>query len=298
MDHTQALSDALGGMALTDIARLPESVVEEAITSLGLPLPERAQLHLAVLKQGQSLSLAAHFAEQERRRVDPWRAQAAKLEAERQAIERESRDQRRSQFIDLAKNGLVSVEDCMAASYLLFGSPAAQAIYEGLLLRRRDLDRIVAHNFYVGSMLEESFLARYGSKLLSFPLPLFPPVAEMTALNLKMLEQYSPESPVGGAANFFRRQLFAGAADFRPIEATGAGYIPVGQLENGATVADTTALEQYIDANYSRRRAPRAKAATPATHGPTHGPAQGQAPRPKYATRLDRAPLGGEEPVF
>lgn len=217
---------------------LRPAVLEKAAAQL--ELHEMAAFDLYLRDKGVARSdeaLVAHFQEEERRRVESWRPMAARLEEERKALLAEEHEARRQQFIDLARNGLVSMEDAMAAAYLLFGTDEAVRVYTGIVLRRRDQDRILAHNFYCAAQMEPSFLARYGAQLLTFPLPLFPPVREMSALNLRMLE--SVDLMGGGASGdqFFRRSR---------ASVEGGGLLPVVSGPDGTPVVDTTHLEGQI----------------------------------------------------
>lgn len=145
-------------------------------------------------------SLRGYFEAEEKRRYQKWRVVEEECRAQRESLLAEDGATRRLAFLDQCRSSMVSPEDVMAATYTLFARcDEAKEFYNGLLTRVPPGPlRIRAHNFYVASCREKSFLDTYGCLIEKLAWPLFPPAAEFTTLNQRLLcEASSP--PTGGS---------------------------------------------------------------------------------------------------
>ena len=120
-------------------------------------LQGEAQVHVHLAKhqpQGEgansaTLELARHFAEQEKRAQEPWRARAAQLETRRNRYKAESREALQRAFVDLAKNQMLSITESIIGTYVLFGSEHDLRFLAALMCREAPDERIRSHNFFV-----------------------------------------------------------------------------------------------------------------------------------------------------
>ena len=184
-------------------------------------------------------SLAKHFASAEARSRDVWRATSEKIAADIDAIRRQTVEEQRDTFLDLAKNGLLSAEDALLGTYLFWGTADDQHVLRGLLLQHRGLTRLRAHNFFVAQHREEAFLAAHGEQLMGMQYPLFPAVKGFAALNARVLHEAS-QGTGGDEAQRHHRM----AKIFATSDGAGGGYAPIGQLSDGAWYTDVTTLEK------------------------------------------------------
>jgi hypothetical protein len=221
--------------------------------------------------------LKTHFEKAELRQAQPWRVQMERLNLEEKTFLEETVDTAVETFRDLAKNGLLTAADVMALQYYIWGTPEdTKFIYQLLLRKTNEIDRVVAHNFRVAQKIGEAFLTRYGKTISTMPWPLFPTVpghgAGFSALNNRILtewEVYCAANPpsygtAGGAPMFARSQprctVFRNPTDggepFLPtVDAQGN---PLEAWADGAQVAEVLAdMQNRISAlQRTRRQAP------------------------------------------
>ena len=198
-DDTDRLVEVLCsslGVPRPVLHKVSAGILDEAVAALGLPLPERARLSVALADltphaaQGvpAESALISYFAEKEKRANERWRATAAVVAQQRAAICGTSPADTQELFLDLAKCGAIGAEDALTLAYLLFGSAEDRLYYAGLLLTTSGLDRVKAHNFTTAAAREDpAFLSAYGPVLETFPWPLFPADKRFNALNQKLL---------------------------------------------------------------------------------------------------------------
>ena len=146
--------------------------------------------------KGPTADLKKYFEEQEARRLQQWRVLAAELEVERTGILAQDRSKLQKQFCNMAKAAMFSPEDVVVLAHVLFGDESDLRLLAGLMMRKRGRERIVAHNFFMGSMQDPSFMAMYGTQLQQMPWPLFPASADLQALNQKLLDEAATGSEI------------------------------------------------------------------------------------------------------
>jgi len=185
-------------------------------------------------------SLARHFASAEARARDVWRATSEKISADIDGIRRQTLEEQRDTFLDLAKNGMLSAEDALLGTYIFWGTPDDLHVLRGLLLQNRGAARLRAHNFFVAQHREESFLATHGEQLMKLRYPLFPAAKGFAALNERVLHEASREG-TGGSDGKRHEHM---AKIFATPDGVGGGYAPIGQLSDGAWYTDVSALEK------------------------------------------------------
>jgi len=229
------------GTSAEEVLRLPPELLHEAMREMGWSAAQKARFYVEnrpanAHPTSTTEALREYFEKAERRGLQRWRATAEKLEAERNVLWRETEVQQRLMFVDRAKASLLYPEDVITGTYLLFGDDAARRFYAGVLLRKTGLDRVVAHNFFVSSKLDESFVNIHGDRLVDFAWPLFPPDANFAALNEKLLSETN--EPSGGGRQVNRPSVF------RPASGEGAGYTaPVLMDGNGQQYVDLSEIE-------------------------------------------------------
>jgi hypothetical protein len=225
--------------------RFVDSATLAAIgAEMHLDPPELARLQVAVgrlraeaqVESGDALR--EYFSEKEKRERERWRAVAQRLEAERKAISARSVAELRTEFLNMGKSHLLTPDDVICGTYLLFADEAGRKFLAGTLCERRGVDRVKAHNFYVASHMPsaESFLASHGEQLLALQWPLFPPINEFSALNMALL--FDATTEVSGGSTKRTPSVYRHSE-----EVTGGGSLPVQGDGNGNFFVDMGPVE-------------------------------------------------------
>lgn len=226
-----------------EVHRLPLSFVVDTATSLSLPRADIAQLYLQMVKKDHfndsSNVLAKHFHEVDERQRDPWRVELQKMMRTRASSEEIEWSTIQSAFVDMAKSGLISANEAVLASYLLFGTESDRKFIGHCLTTLAANDQLRAHNWYVASSLGEQFMLANGPRILRLSDPLFPPVDSLRSLNLKLLAE--SDSSKGGAPR--KSHLYRNDSPDRTRH-EGAGVLPVTVAPDGSAFVDVTNIEQ------------------------------------------------------
>ena len=96
------------------------------MTDDGLTATQQALVFVAI---GTKDPLRDHFAEQKKRQRETWRVSEQKLKAERLAIDGLAVNFVKKNFIDMAKSQLLTQEEVMIGTYVLFGNSDAQKFF-------------------------------------------------------------------------------------------------------------------------------------------------------------------------
>ena len=145
---------------------------------------------------------------------------------------------------------MLGQQEVLLAQYLLFAESAEMGRYSllSLILFVSRKERLAIHNWGIAQLMDRADLLAHGAAIAALDMPLFPPNAgeECAALNTRMLRG-SDESVSGGSAQAsqaWTSAFFSESASLLPgRRVTGAGYAPVGQLQDGSWAADTSAAE-------------------------------------------------------
>lgn len=183
-------------------------------------------------------ALIEYFKGQELRQIEPWRNDHAAFLTQKKSFVEISNEEAQNFCLDMCKNAMMSAEEVMALCYLLFANDEGKKFFAQILMQKRGQDRITAHNWFIADSYGPTFLATHGPKISKLMCPLFPPVKEFHALNLKILNepwatgaggemQHVPSSvyrqpsvPVGGAYTMSLQTAASGEhfVDATPIE--------------------------------------------------------------------------------
>lgn len=260
-DAVEALAAKLE-VTVIQLRTLPRELLMEAMEEAGFEPKQKAAVMLRLQGMGASRedTLVAHFVEESQRAREPWRATYQRLAAERAEINAIPFADLRASFFDLARTQMLSPEDALVGTYLLYGGEA-DVRFLAAILQKQKQERILAHNFFVASGMPASWLASHGEQLVTLQFPLFPPAKEFSALNLRILQETA--TPKGGAGTQQRPSVF------REEAPEGGEYVAVVQQHpSGAAVVDLTVVENAVKdlqmrcnmlekANASRQRNPR-----------------------------------------
>lgn len=238
------------GFSAANLQKVPRELLGDAMDELKYTIKRKMAVYAALPDATGATpeqTLAKHFAEQERRAREPWRAVEQRLAVEREALQATPPDELRAFFLDMARTQTLEPEDVLTGTYLLYGEEADRRFLAGLL-QKKPRERVQAHNFFVASMMPPQFLAAYGEHLLTLRYPLFPHTKEFSALNVRLLQETT--APTGGAAaaTAERPSVYR-----RRDEAAGGEYLaPVQQHPSGAHVVDLTMVESAVVALQAR----------------------------------------------
>lgn len=262
--------------------------------------------------------LAEHFRLEALRRVEPWRVALHMHESIFEQVRKQTSEQKQAMFLDLARNGLLSPEDVLTGTYLLYGCKEDLEMYSGLSLRLSGHKRVVAHNWFVARQQEPAFVQIHGEIISKLQWPLFPPHPEFSAINQRLLTECAEVS--GGAAqarsfvpSVYRRRDPSGGSFFAPvIDVGGQAAVDLGPAEDAVL-----ALQQRLVAlerqNAELQRKVQSTAAQPhSARAPSqheHQTRSQQQASPDAAVRSThsqrfartarqrRIPAGGEAPM-
>jgi hypothetical protein len=196
--------------------------------------------------QGQDSSLREYFEAQEQRKLHTWKPTAQQLAEERQHLMGLTNAELHEQFANLARNSLLTATDAMVVPYLLSDSAEERRFFAALLMCKRGAERVRAHNFYVGSVRETAFMGQYGTRLMSFPMPLLPPSwPELNAVNIKLLAELSSTDGAGDlpqhATPVFRAP--------NPSDVIGGDYFaPIVHNAQGDAAVDLHEMQEFLAA--------------------------------------------------
>jgi len=243
-------------MELADLSSADDTTLREALEDLGIRGLDKAAVlskirELPTARQkDNSGTLADYFRAERARLVEPWRNAAEKADNIVKGIKRQSIEEQKELFLDMAKNAMLTEQEVLFGQYLFYGDTADVHLLRGLLLAARGADRIRIHNFVVASAREESFLRMHGEALQGLAFPLFPAARVFAALNEKLLVEVVP---CGGRAP----KAAGGTAKQRPsvyaarTDVDGGGALPVVPADNGSWVVDTTPIENAFGEIFS-----------------------------------------------
>lgn len=167
--------------------------------------------------------LAAHFKEMEQRTNQPWRKVRAQQSDFIKIVRGQKTDIKRSMAIDNAKLHLLTADEVMSVTYLLFCEDAdIREMYAGILLQKRGLARTQAHNWFVAEHLGEDWLTVHGEALVTLTHPLFPPTEDFRALNTALIMADTTDRAQGGAGGGAAGKLFLDSELAAPVAPTPA----------------------------------------------------------------------------
>ena len=169
-------------------------ISEEEATSMRALVFQRHEVRHA---QHDMEVLAKHLSAADRRRLQPWRVAEERCQVQRDAILAQTPAAVRDAFVTRSKDHDVSPEDVLTAMYVFWGNEDALRFFRGLLARTQPgFARIQAHNFYVASLSDASFLESHGGSIEKLQWPLFPPDPSFATLNQRLLNEAG--DPAGG----------------------------------------------------------------------------------------------------
>jgi len=251
-----ALTQRIKLPAVADLLSLPDALLAELIA--GDALEARAETFAAVgrlraarmqVSEGQtghnttSTDLVDYFRAERARVVEPWRNAAEKVENIVKGIRRQTIDEQRELFLDMAKNAMLTEQEVLFGQYLFYGEPADVHLLRGMLLAARGGDRIRLHNFVVASEREESFLRMHGEVLQYLQYPLFPASRSFAALNEKLLAEV--HGPSGGGTRKQKPSVFS-------VDPSGGETLPVVTTKDGGWGVDTSQIEEAFGQVFER----------------------------------------------
>lgn len=200
-------------------------------------------------------TLAAVFAAQEARRLEPWRVHRDLALKEKELMVASDIDATKSLYLDLVKAQQICPSDALVLNHLLYGGEEGKKHLIGILLRKAGNARYAAAN--LGSARNEAFWGLNGQTVVSLPLPLFPDTPEFSALNQRLLVEWG--APEGGASQDSTRARQASTI-FKTDSATfhnapppmgGEPFLPVVDTPEGLQ-ADGALVKGVIDDIYAR----------------------------------------------
>jgi hypothetical protein len=197
--------------------------------------------------------LAQHFAEREKRELDPWWREVERCRVRLRSLEAHGEAERQKRFISLAKDGQLSQSEALAGTYLIFGTEQAQSMFANLSCFEVPEQRLRLHNVYVAEQCGGGLLEQFGKTILALPSPLFPPVQELEALNLRMIREFAYGSTATGGAPPRRSSLFRDPVPVVDEVAEGGGTLPVLVGEQGSYI-DTGIIEQAMSNAFAQTR--------------------------------------------
>ena len=222
--------------ALVEKGAISQAECEKARAAV---LAAPIQVQAAHTEQGDaSTALAEHLKEESLLRREPWRAHLRHFAGINATLAAAQVEHVRQTFLDAAKNALLSEEDVMAGTYLLYGDAHATKIFAQILLQRQGLERVRHHNWFVAQHLGEQWLATYGPRVDALVWPLFPPVPEFSALNSALVQNAGVSG--GDAPTQRRPKCFRAPRNDGP---QGGGTLPVFLAPDGAPYVDTGVVE-------------------------------------------------------
>lgn len=169
-----------------------------------------------------------------------------------------SQEQLRDQFRDGCKNSSITADRVLILHYMLYGGEHDRHVFASWLLTKTDAELIQSHNLLVAGQRTEAdpFMKTHGERLLRLQWPLFPPAADFSAVNVKLLKETDAE-PTGGGRHIVptvyarpdRTSAITGGEYWAPVQDTPKGpYVDLTPLETAHNqhAASITALEQQI----------------------------------------------------
>jgi len=196
------------------------------------------------MKAGDSAtdSLKTYFATAEQRTLEPWRVEDQRLQAERNAVKAMTLGEVQDAFLEAAKNATLTPDEVMTGTYLLFANTDAAKQYGMMVLQRRGLARVRAHNSFVLEHMEASLSSANASRIAALQFPLFPPTKAFNGPNARLMIE--AESEVAGG----RKRAATTPAVFRRADVDGGGVMPVVQdPQTGMWGVDMTEVEKAFD---------------------------------------------------
>jgi hypothetical protein len=277
-DNLRAL---LAALDLRDPADFPPllaapggpALLARGVAALGLPLGQEAALLLAVGSLAPRITadpapssadhLAVSWLRQEEERRYPWRVTWALADDAAQVLKRSSIAELQGLFAESAKTTGVPALQAAWLQSLLFFTPDEQRIIAGALLKFGPGEALQIFNLIAAQRTPagaEQFVRERGHVVVSLATPLWPGETPFAALRLAQLSG----APSGGGTvksdgkrhegrGFGGQPFLGGGAGFGGV--TAGGTVPVGRTTNGDLVADTTALEAWIEQGAEAQKA-------------------------------------------
>ena len=132
-------------------------------------------------------TLKTYFATAEQRTLEPWRVEDQRLQAERNAVKAMTLREVQDAFLEAAKNATLTPDEVMTGTYLLFADTEAAKQFGMMVLQRRGLARVRAHNSFVLEHMEAALSSANASRIAALNFPLFPPTKGFNGLNARLL---------------------------------------------------------------------------------------------------------------
>lgn len=311
--HVAALATHLS-LAPPRLADVAEAIIHTAFMELKLNSAAQATIDLWIKDErlaksaagatDSAIVLARHFADQEQRERDPWRIIMLKLKGERELFSKKSDDDLKKDFLNACKSGMLTSDEVLLSTYLLYGNDECRRIYMSQVLRLRTLkERVTAHNFFVAAMLGDQWTTEHGEALSRLAWPLFPPDPEFEFLNTKLfaeVEANQGSTIQGGSARKSKtpsvfRDMTRGAV-------VGGGVLPVLGDGNGNFAVDVTPVEVAF-ASLQKEHASLKKHVANLQNGRGRGTSQQQpaatapAQLPPYSPHQQRQQTPAQQPA-
>jgi hypothetical protein len=249
------------------LAMLTDATIAEAAVELNLSLVDRAALeHYVSTVRAQRPTLADVAERAENLKLYTWK------EAESRAIRlggkfTEDFEAARAKgddpfkpllahFESNARAGLLSPESSLVLSYVLYAQDSSFGRYmlASLLLYVPHDQRLPTHNWLLAQQLDSGMKHAVGAQIEQLRFPLFPPNAQgADTLNAKLMRGDPTALAVGHGRSsdgmYTADPLFT---DGRT--ATGAGALPLQQLQDGSYAVDTAPIEHAFGAEIEKLR--------------------------------------------
>jgi len=198
-------------------------------------------------------ALTAHLIKEDKYKAEPWRRDMDKTMDEHAILEKTTLEQQQRNFLEYAKQKMLTPDDVLVGFYVLFANPQALRAFTENLLRKTKQQRIAAHNWLILSLMKDEGLERhFGSVLGSLPAPLFPPTPDFAGVNLALLREWSEHcgdptnrhttgTTLRGAGPQFTPSVFA-----RPLRTRPTGGEPFFEVQDlgGRAVVDMAPANQ------------------------------------------------------
>ncbi len=144
--------------------------------------------HSSVSKMSAEIKQVASFLTEEARLArEPWRRDQLRRREQAQAVTARC-EADKDLMAEMAKQGLLSAQDVMTMSYVLFD--ADMEFFSSLLMCASIKESISRHNWMVVESSPACFAERWGPIIEKLPSPLFPADKRFIGLNLKLLSSF------------------------------------------------------------------------------------------------------------
>ena len=262
---TGATEDELVRHHLTTVGMVKDVAADPVAwngVNLGVLARARITAALAVCAPPTAADRTAEFLRNtQERAIRPWKIGhdegRERFEAFHTASLTRNAADRKASFVLAAKAALHSVEDVLAAQYLLYGDDADRAVYVDMLLSLELTQRVLLHNWRVAGGHGNAWLLSHGNAvdaLCKLGLPMFPSTPETDHLNVQLLGFVRENSVHGGAGGdkFDRAaKMFRSKPSASPMANVtgGAPLLPtIVDPNTGQAWTDAALVQQGFDA--------------------------------------------------